>query len=154
MKVCIGDMNYLQIYTVACFCPHRKLAKSTLVLVLVFGIHYIIFVGMPHTFQGPSWEIRMYCELFFNSFQVLSAYSSEMYSKKDRALFTSIFFFARHSTEFALYQKTLVKLHLFDNWMMPVQPHSAIFLLRKNLFNMICCPHTQAALFDLITTPL
>ncbi|KAM4521313.1 parathyroid hormone 2 receptor-like, partial [Odontesthes bonariensis] len=48
---------------------YRKLAKSTLVLVLVFGIHYIIFVGMPHTFQGTSWEIRMYCELFFNSFQ-------------------------------------------------------------------------------------
>ncbi|XP_032424707.1 parathyroid hormone 2 receptor [Xiphophorus hellerii] len=48
---------------------YRKLAKSTLVLVLVFGIHYIIFVGLPHTFKGPSWEIRMYCELFFNSFQ-------------------------------------------------------------------------------------
>uniref|UniRef100_A0A3B4YJ89 Parathyroid hormone 2 receptor a n=1 Tax=Seriola lalandi dorsalis TaxID=1841481 RepID=A0A3B4YJ89_SERLL len=46
-----------------------KLAKSTLVLVLVFGIHYIIFVGMPHTFEGLSWEVRMYCELFFNSFQ-------------------------------------------------------------------------------------
>lgn len=48
----------------------RKLAKSTFVLVLVFGIHYIIFVGMPHTFKGLSWEVRMYCELFFNSFQV------------------------------------------------------------------------------------
>uniref|UniRef100_A0A087X4T1 Parathyroid hormone 2 receptor a n=1 Tax=Poecilia formosa TaxID=48698 RepID=A0A087X4T1_POEFO len=48
---------------------YRKLAKSTFVLVLVFGIHYIIFVGLPHTFEGPSWEIRMYCELFFNSFQ-------------------------------------------------------------------------------------
>ena len=54
-------------------CLHRKLAKSTLVLVLVFGIHYIIFVGMPHTFEGPSWEVRMYCELFFNSFQVMHA---------------------------------------------------------------------------------
>ncbi|KAM6970294.1 parathyroid hormone 2 receptor [Aplochiton taeniatus] len=48
---------------------YRKLAKSTLVLVLVFGVHYIVFVGMPHTFQGLSWEVRMYCELFFNSFQ-------------------------------------------------------------------------------------
>ncbi|XP_034042670.1 parathyroid hormone 2 receptor a [Thalassophryne amazonica] len=48
---------------------YRKLAKSTLVLVLVFGIHYIVFVGMPHTLKGPSWEARMYCELFFNSFQ-------------------------------------------------------------------------------------
>ncbi|KAI4805594.1 hypothetical protein KUCAC02_010198, partial [Chaenocephalus aceratus] len=45
-----------------------KLAKSTLVLVLVFGIHYIIFVG-PYTIEGLSWEVRMYCELFFNSFQ-------------------------------------------------------------------------------------
>ena len=50
----------------------RKLAKSTLVLVLVFGVHYIVFVGMPHTFEGLSWEVRMYFELFFNSFQVLA----------------------------------------------------------------------------------
>ncbi|XP_027001162.1 parathyroid hormone 2 receptor a [Tachysurus fulvidraco] len=48
---------------------YRKLAKSTLVLVLVFGVHYIVFVGMPHTFKGVGWEVRMYCELFFNSFQ-------------------------------------------------------------------------------------
>ncbi|XP_067117217.1 parathyroid hormone 2 receptor a [Osmerus mordax] len=48
---------------------YRKLAKSTLVLVLVFGVHYIVFVGMPHTFEGLSWEVRMYFELFFNSFQ-------------------------------------------------------------------------------------
>ncbi|XP_030628045.1 parathyroid hormone 2 receptor [Chanos chanos] len=48
---------------------YRKLAKSTLVLVLVFGVHYIVFVGMPHTFTGAGWETRMYCELFFNSFQ-------------------------------------------------------------------------------------
>ncbi|KAK1165880.1 parathyroid hormone 2 receptor-like isoform X1 [Acipenser oxyrinchus oxyrinchus] len=48
---------------------YRKLAKSTLVLVLVFGVHYIVFVGMPHTFNGMGWEVRMYCELFFNSFQ-------------------------------------------------------------------------------------
>ncbi|XP_063068702.1 parathyroid hormone 2 receptor [Engraulis encrasicolus] len=48
---------------------YRKLAKSTLVLVLVFGVHYIVFVGMPHTGQGLGWEVRMYFELFFNSFQ-------------------------------------------------------------------------------------
>ncbi|EPY83182.1 parathyroid hormone 2 receptor [Camelus ferus] len=47
----------------------RKLAKSTLVLVLVFGVHYIVFVCLPHSFAGLWWEIRMHCELFFNSFQ-------------------------------------------------------------------------------------
>ncbi|KAM6945331.1 parathyroid hormone 2 receptor-like [Aplochiton taeniatus] len=47
----------------------RKLARSTLVLVLVFGVHYIVFVGMPHTFKGVGWEVRMYFELFLNSFQ-------------------------------------------------------------------------------------
>ncbi|EGV91951.1 Parathyroid hormone 2 receptor [Cricetulus griseus] len=48
---------------------YRKLAKSTLVLVLVFGVHYIIFICQPHSFSGLWWEIRMHCELFFNSFQ-------------------------------------------------------------------------------------
>ncbi|XP_025972104.1 parathyroid hormone 2 receptor isoform X3 [Dromaius novaehollandiae] len=48
---------------------YRKLAKSTLVLILVFGVHYIVFVCLPHTFTGLAWEIRMHCELFFNSFQ-------------------------------------------------------------------------------------
>uniref|UniRef100_UPI00398EF461 parathyroid hormone 2 receptor-like n=1 Tax=Pristiophorus japonicus TaxID=55135 RepID=UPI00398EF461 len=48
---------------------YRKLAKSTLVLVFVFGVHYMVFVGMPHTFTGLAWEIRMHFELFFNSFQ-------------------------------------------------------------------------------------
>ncbi|XP_056663751.1 parathyroid hormone 2 receptor isoform X4 [Monodelphis domestica] len=48
---------------------YRKLAKSTLVLILVFGVHYIVFVCLPHTFTGLGWEIRMHFELFFNSFQ-------------------------------------------------------------------------------------
>ncbi|XP_008068323.2 LOW QUALITY PROTEIN: parathyroid hormone 2 receptor, partial [Carlito syrichta] len=48
---------------------YRKLAKSTLVLVLVFGVHYIVFVCLPHSYTGLGWEIRMHCELFFNSFQ-------------------------------------------------------------------------------------
>ncbi|XP_036176481.1 parathyroid hormone 2 receptor isoform X2 [Myotis myotis] len=51
---------------------YRKLAKSTLVLVLVFGVHYIVFVCLPHSFSGLGWEIRMHCELFLNSFQVQS----------------------------------------------------------------------------------
>lgn len=66
------NLAWLCRHTCVSVCFYRKLAKSTLVLVLVFGIHYIIFVGMPHTFEGPSWEVRMYFELFFNSFQVTS----------------------------------------------------------------------------------
>ncbi|KAM7339443.1 hypothetical protein ACRRTK_000058 [Alexandromys fortis] len=48
---------------------YRKLAKSTLVLVLVFGVHYIVFICQPHSFSGLWWQIRMHCELFINSFQ-------------------------------------------------------------------------------------
>ncbi|XP_059823032.1 parathyroid hormone 2 receptor-like [Hypanus sabinus] len=48
---------------------YRKLARSTLILVLVFGVHYSVFVGLPHNFSGIAWEIRMHFELFFNSFQ-------------------------------------------------------------------------------------
>ncbi|XP_021558894.1 parathyroid hormone 2 receptor isoform X1 [Neomonachus schauinslandi] len=48
---------------------YRKLAKSTLVLVLVFGVHYIVFLCLPHSFTGLGWQVRMHCELFFNSFQ-------------------------------------------------------------------------------------
>ncbi|XP_069471714.1 parathyroid hormone 2 receptor isoform X1 [Ambystoma mexicanum] len=48
---------------------YRKLAKSTLVLILVFGVHYIVFMCLPHTLSGLGWQIRMHFELFFNSFQ-------------------------------------------------------------------------------------
>uniref|UniRef100_A0A8C3SUL0 Parathyroid hormone 2 receptor n=1 Tax=Chelydra serpentina TaxID=8475 RepID=A0A8C3SUL0_CHESE len=53
---------------------YRKLAKSTLVLILVFGVHYIVFVCLPHTFTGLGWQIRMHCELFFNSFQIVKGF--------------------------------------------------------------------------------
>lgn len=91
-----------------CVCILRKLAKSTLVLVLVFGIHYIIFVGMPHTFQGPSWEIRMYCELFFNSFQVLFFVLLEPLSNIQNTLL--IHFALRKSTH------TCVRVHFSVAW--------------------------------------
>ncbi|XP_029463781.1 parathyroid hormone 2 receptor [Rhinatrema bivittatum] len=48
---------------------YRKLAKSTLVLVLVFGVHYIVFMCLPQTSTEFEWQIRMHFELFFNSFQ-------------------------------------------------------------------------------------
>nr|XP_033800182.1 parathyroid hormone 2 receptor isoform X2 [Geotrypetes seraphini] len=48
---------------------YRKLAKSTLVLVLVFGVHYIAFVCLPNTSTEFEWQIRVHLEIFFNSFQ-------------------------------------------------------------------------------------
>ncbi|XP_078702833.1 parathyroid hormone 2 receptor-like isoform X1 [Branchiostoma floridae x Branchiostoma belcheri] len=46
-----------------------KLAKSTLVLIPLFGVHYIVFVGMPESERGLAYTVRMYFDLFFNSFQ-------------------------------------------------------------------------------------
>nr|AKC34088.1 parathyroid hormone receptor-like protein bf98A [Branchiostoma floridae] len=46
-----------------------KLAKSTLVLIPLFGVHYIVFVGMPDNVGGTAYEVRLYFDLFFNSFQ-------------------------------------------------------------------------------------
>jgi len=48
---------------------YKKLAKSTLVLIPMFGVHAIIFRGIPDSSTGIVWEIRMYLELFFDSFQ-------------------------------------------------------------------------------------
>lgn len=59
------------------FCQnYRKLLKSTLVLMPLFGVHYIIFNAMPYTeVSGIPWLIQMHCEMLFNSFQVRSQYS-------------------------------------------------------------------------------
>lgn len=52
-------------------CCHRKLLKSTLVLMPLFGVHYIIFHAMPYTeVSGFPWLIQMHYEMLFNSFQV------------------------------------------------------------------------------------
>lgn len=49
---------------------YRKLAKSTLVLIPLFGVHAIFFRGMPDNVEKETlWHIRMYWELFFDSFQ-------------------------------------------------------------------------------------
>nr|AKC34089.1 parathyroid hormone receptor-like protein bf98B [Branchiostoma floridae] len=45
------------------------LAKSTLVLIPLFGVHYIVFVGMPESERGLAYSVRMFFDLFFNSFQ-------------------------------------------------------------------------------------
>lgn len=49
----------------------RKLLKSTLVLMPLFGVHYTVFMAMPYTeVSGTLWQIQMHYEMLFNSFQV------------------------------------------------------------------------------------
>lgn len=55
------------IFLLECF---RKLAKSTLVLIPLFGVHYIVFVGLPDSVSDEAELVKLYFEMFFNSFQV------------------------------------------------------------------------------------
>ncbi|KAM8967187.1 parathyroid hormone/parathyroid hormone-related peptide receptor [Pelodytes ibericus] len=49
---------------------YRKLLKSTLVLMPLFGVHYIVFMALPYTdVSGILWHIQMHYEMLFNSFQ-------------------------------------------------------------------------------------
>ncbi|KAM4689822.1 parathyroid hormone/parathyroid hormone-related peptide receptor [Discoglossus pictus] len=49
---------------------YRKLLKSTLVLMPLFGVHYIVFMALPYTdVSGIVWQIQMHYEMLFNSFQ-------------------------------------------------------------------------------------
>ncbi|KAE8595513.1 hypothetical protein XENTR_v10015772 [Xenopus tropicalis] len=49
---------------------YRKLLKSTLVLMPLFGVHYIVFMAFPYTeVSGILWQVQMHYELLFNSFQ-------------------------------------------------------------------------------------
>lgn len=50
---------------------YRKLLKSTLVLMPLFGVHYMVFMGLPYTeVNGLLWQIQMHYDMFFNSLQV------------------------------------------------------------------------------------
>ncbi|KAK0131511.1 Parathyroid hormone/parathyroid hormone-related peptide receptor [Merluccius polli] len=49
---------------------YRKLLKSTLVLMPLFGVHYMLFMALPYTdVSGLLWQVQMHYEMFFNSFQ-------------------------------------------------------------------------------------
>ncbi|KAE8575327.1 hypothetical protein XENTR_v10003803 [Xenopus tropicalis] len=51
---------------------YGKLLKSTLVLMPLFGVHYVLFMAIPYTeVTGLLWQIQMHYEMFFNSSQVL-----------------------------------------------------------------------------------
>ncbi|KAM9296505.1 parathyroid hormone/parathyroid hormone-related peptide receptor-like [Gastrophryne carolinensis] len=49
---------------------YGKLLKSTLVLMPLFGVHYVVFMAIPYTeVMGLLWQIQMHYEMFFNSSQ-------------------------------------------------------------------------------------
>ena len=48
----------------------RKLAKSTLVLIPLFGVHWIVFLCVPDDVNEKVDLIRLYYEMIGNSTQV------------------------------------------------------------------------------------
>ncbi|XP_042691990.1 parathyroid hormone/parathyroid hormone-related peptide receptor-like [Centrocercus urophasianus] len=49
---------------------YRRLLRSTLVLMPLFGVHYVVFMAMPYTeVSGVLWQIQMHYEMIFNSSQ-------------------------------------------------------------------------------------
>ncbi|KAM4622361.1 parathyroid hormone/parathyroid hormone-related peptide receptor-like [Discoglossus pictus] len=49
---------------------YGKLLKSTLVLMPLFGVHYVLFMALPYTeVTGLLWNIQMHYEMLFNSSQ-------------------------------------------------------------------------------------
>ncbi|KAJ8314245.1 hypothetical protein KUTeg_008806 [Tegillarca granosa] len=49
---------------------YRRLAKSTLILIPLFGVYYIVFtINTYGGVKGKAEVVMMYAELFFNSFQ-------------------------------------------------------------------------------------
>ena len=50
--------------------PCRKLAKFAVVLIPLFGVIYIVSAAYPHGLSVQADIIYLYCEMFYNSFQV------------------------------------------------------------------------------------
>uniref|UniRef100_A0A8C5S845 Uncharacterized protein n=1 Tax=Laticauda laticaudata TaxID=8630 RepID=A0A8C5S845_LATLA len=49
---------------------YRKLLKSTLVLMPLFGVHYMVFMATPYTAVSSTlWQVQMHYEMLFNSLQ-------------------------------------------------------------------------------------
>ncbi|CAC5389829.1 PTHR1 [Mytilus coruscus] len=48
---------------------YRRLAKSTMVLIPLFGVHYIVFIGLPDNVSKEAELVKLYFEMFLNSIQ-------------------------------------------------------------------------------------
>ncbi|KAI8487566.1 Vasoactive intestinal polypeptide receptor [Branchiostoma belcheri] len=57
--------------TAGLFCGScgRKLTRSTLVLIPLFGVHYIVFIGLPEDVTGQVKYVSYFFDTFMNSFQ-------------------------------------------------------------------------------------
>ncbi|XP_023087424.1 vasoactive intestinal polypeptide receptor 1 isoform X3 [Piliocolobus tephrosceles] len=64
--VILPDETKTHIPGVTAFSPARRLARSTLLLIPLFGVHYIMFAFFPDNFKP---EVKMVFELVVGSFQ-------------------------------------------------------------------------------------
>ncbi|KAK3109057.1 hypothetical protein FSP39_022000 [Pinctada imbricata] len=48
-----------------------RFAKATLVLIPLFGVQYVVFIGFPDNLEPEVEVVKLYFEMFFNSFQGL-----------------------------------------------------------------------------------
>lgn len=63
-----GDFNLL-------LCHFRRLAKSTLLLIPLFGINFIVFAFIP---EQVKTELRLIFDLILGSFQVRNVFKVEI----------------------------------------------------------------------------
>lgn len=68
------------VYENSTFCISRRLAKSTFLLVALFGLYYILFAFLPHKVDGLIYIIWNFTELALASTQVPSSHIAPSYS--------------------------------------------------------------------------